>query len=150
MLLRAAHHMDDLIVNLQNLARMQTGEPILALAPTALDEVLRQAVELLGPIAEQRGARIALELAHLPSLRCDATQVLRVLSNLIGNAIRFTPAGEAITVSVGARDGEVTIAIADRGPGIPPTTSRICSSPTGRDGRSTGRWGSVWRLPAAS
>jgi signal transduction histidine kinase len=120
MLLRAAHHMDDLIVNLQNLARMQTGEPVLALAPTALDEVLRQAVELLGPIAEQRGARLALELAHLPVVRCDATQVLRVLSNLIGNAIRFTPAGQAITVSVAAGDEQVTLTIADRGPGIPP------------------------------
>ena len=119
MLVRAAHHMDELIVNLQNLARMRNGDPILSLEPTPLGDVIRQAVDLLLPLADQRGATISLQLDHPPSVRCDATQVLRVLSNLIGNAIRFTPAGEVITVSVVARDDEVTIAIADRGPGIP-------------------------------
>jgi signal transduction histidine kinase len=62
---------------------------------------------------------ISLLLDHPPHVRCDATQILRVLSNLIGNAIRFTPAGEAITVSAAAGEDDVTVSVADRGPGIP-------------------------------
>ena len=142
--------MDDLIGNLQSLARMQNGMPTLSLAVTALDGILRQAVDLLAPIAEQRRATIRLEIDHPPAVRCDAQQVLRVLSNLLGNAIRFTPPGESITVSASAADDEVTIAVLDRGPGIPPSTCGACSIRTGRVGPSTARWAWAWRSRAGS
>lgn len=128
-LMRAAHHMDDLIGNLYSLARMQNGTPPLSMAVTALDGLLRQAIDLLSPMAEQRGATIRLELDHPPAVHCDAQQVLRVLSNLLGNAIRFTPPGESITVSASASGDAVTIAILDRGPGIPPAHMRRLFDP---------------------
>jgi signal transduction histidine kinase len=128
-LMRAARHMDDLIGNLQNLARMQGGAPTLVLAVTALDGLLRHAIDLQSPMAEQRGATIRLELEPLPAVRCDAQQVLRVLSNLLGNAIRFTPPDESITVSASAADEHVTIAVADHGPGILPEHMRRLFDP---------------------
>jgi signal transduction histidine kinase len=129
MLMRAAHHMDDLIGNLHSLARLQNGMPTLDLAITSLEDLLRQAVDLVAPIAEQRGMTIRLEIDHAPAVRCDAQQVLRVLSNLLGNAIRFTPPGEVITVSSSAAGDEVTIAVVDRGPGIPPEHMRRLFDP---------------------
>ena len=52
--------------------------------------------------------------------RCDADRVLQVLSNLVGNSIKFTPAGGSITVSARAAAGQVLFAVSDTGPGIAP------------------------------
>jgi signal transduction histidine kinase len=128
-LVRAAHHLDDLITGLQDLARMRNGrEPAMKREAAPLAGLLCAAADLLAPIAEQRGARIDVRCKRdrdqMIWVACDPTQIARVLSNLLGNAIRFTPVGEAIVVSAEAtmdlNGGEVTVAVTDRGPGIPP------------------------------
>jgi two-component system sensor histidine kinase KdpD len=58
--------------------------------------------------------------AELPLLRADATQLERVFSNLIDNAVKFSPAGVPVRISAGVNAGRVTVRVADRGRGIPP------------------------------
>jgi len=58
--------------------------------------------------------------AHRESVHCDRRRAARILSNLIGNAIKFTPSGGGIVVGTRARDGEVCFTVSDTGPGIPP------------------------------
>ena len=55
----------------------------------------------------------------LPAVRADPARVLQVLSNLIGNAIKFTPAGGSITLSAARTVGPVQCSVTDTGPGIP-------------------------------
>jgi signal transduction histidine kinase len=124
-LVRAAHHLDDLISGLKDLARMRNGrEPAIRRESAPLAGLLCAAADLLAPIAEQRGARIDVRCKRnrdqMIWVACDPVQITRVLSNLIGNAIRFTPVGEAIVVTAEASEGEVTVAVTDRGPGILP------------------------------
>ena len=54
-----------------------------------------------------------------PTLEADPEQILRVLSNLLGNAIKFTPEGGTITVQAERRGDELMITVSDTGPGIP-------------------------------
>jgi two-component system sensor histidine kinase KdpD len=57
---------------------------------------------------------------ELPLVRADAAQLERVFSNLIENAIKFSPPGEPVTVSAGTSSGKLTVRVLDRGRGIPP------------------------------
>ena len=58
--------------------------------------------------------------ADLPPVRGDAARVLQVFSNLVGNAVKFTPEGGVITLSAARADNRIYCTIADTGPGIPP------------------------------
>jgi two-component system sensor histidine kinase KdpD len=68
---------------------------------------------------EQEPALLQLELGHdTPLVRGDGSQLQRVVVNLLENALKFSPAGEPVLVSVGVDDGHVEIAVEDHGPGI--------------------------------
>ncbi|HKF80607.1 MAG TPA: ATP-binding protein [Thermoleophilaceae bacterium] len=66
---------------------------------------------------------------ELPLVRVDAVQVERVFSNLINNAIKFSPPGAPVTVSGGASPAGVTVRVSDRGPGIPSSARRHVFEP---------------------
>jgi PAS domain S-box-containing protein len=74
-----------------------------------------------GDYAGRRGVPLALECAPgTPAVLADPDMLTRALTHLLVNAIRLSPAGEAVRVTAALRDGQVRIAVADRGPGIPP------------------------------
>jgi PAS domain S-box-containing protein len=100
-----------------DLARLESGEVRLETERLDLVREVRQAVELLRPIAQQRG--LALTLDTPPSLEAElhAACLNRVVNNLVGNALKFTDAG-AVTVTVVASDEAVSVAVADTGAGI--------------------------------
>jgi two-component system sensor histidine kinase KdpD len=78
--------------------------------------------DVVGRVAAALGARgeISLELpAELPLVRADAAQLERVFSNLLDNALQFSPAGRPVRVTGGAGGGSVTVRVIDEGPGIP-------------------------------
>ena len=119
---RAVTRMDNLIRDLMDATRIEHGELKVSLAPEPIDAVVQEAVELFATAAQEHG--IALESRRLadPALRvmCDRERIVQVLSNLIGNALKFTPEGGRITVSVDRKGDEVELAVADTGRGIPP------------------------------
>ncbi|PTL79813.1 sensor histidine kinase KdpD [Vitiosangium sp. GDMCC 1.1324] len=91
---RSVERMDRLIRDLLDMASLQAGGLKLDLGRHAVDDLLREGLVLLEPLAIQKG--IALR-TRLPGERswvgCDRERVFQVLSNLVGNALKFTPEG---------------------------------------------------------
>jgi signal transduction histidine kinase len=111
--------MDRLIRDLLDFAQMQFG------ALTVKREVIRtasligDAVEFLRPLAEQKQLR--LETPRNGDLRVcgDRDRILQVLSNLVGNAIKFTPESGSVTHRIGRSGDNAEFLVTDTGPGIP-------------------------------
>jgi len=81
-------------------------------------DLARDAVDMMGPIAERSG--ISLALKHMPdaTVVIDYPQMLRVLGNLIGNALKYSPEGSAITVAAREVDRMLCLVVADNGKGM--------------------------------
>lgn len=115
-----AMRMEYVIRTMLDVAAIDAGE--LALTPARCDvgELLRETAEMFGGLAASKQIRLEsiVEDAGL-AVRADRARVLQVISNLVTNALRFTPQGGQVTVSV-ERDGEARFAVVDTGPGIAP------------------------------
>lgn len=84
-----------------------------------LTEVVATVVDLYEGVAEDRGLRFVLDVVPATVLG-EPTAIVRMLANLVDNAVKFSPAGAAIDVGLG-RDGDaIRLAVRDRGPGLPP------------------------------
>jgi len=107
--------------------------------PADLGGIVARTAEMARPLAEAK--RQALEVAVEPDLeaRCDPDRIAEAIENLVGNAVKYTPAGGRIRVTAGRRDGEVFAAVADSGPGLRPEDvarlfgrfQRLSAQPTG-------------------
>jgi PAS domain S-box-containing protein len=121
-LLRIAMSNSDRLVRLINdildLERMQSGRAPLAFRPIALDELARQAIDAMQPMAD--GAQIALicDAIHV-TVEADGDRLLQVLTNLLSNAIKFSPPKSIVRVSLIKSDDGVTLSVIDQGRGIP-------------------------------
>jgi two-component system OmpR family sensor kinase/two-component system sensor histidine kinase BaeS len=113
--------LERLIEDLRLLALAEAGQ--LPLYPELVEpaDLLRAAARSFAPQAAERG--VALELAvpaDLPDLQLDPQRIAQVLGNLVGNALRHTPAGGSVCLSAVAADDAVTFAVRDSGVGIEP------------------------------
>lgn len=109
-----------LIDDLQDLSRVEAGQISLELAPQPLVPLVRQTVTALLPQAESKGVSLILApFLVSPEVLVDADRTLQIAHNLIGNAIRYTPEGGQITVSVAVSAGQAEVVVADTGIGIP-------------------------------
>jgi signal transduction histidine kinase len=83
-------------------------------------EVVREAVELMAPVAARKQVVIEVHFSgEREDVLCDRNRIEPVLQNLVDNAIHFTPAHGRIAVRVDRTGEEVSVAVADGGPGIP-------------------------------
>jgi signal transduction histidine kinase len=116
----AADELASLIDDLLEIARLQAGRVELWRTEVDLREVVTRAVRPLEPLAEARHQRLEWRLPAEPVLAsADAERLGRVLRNLVGNAQKYGREGGRIGVSVERQAGEVFLAVADDGPGIP-------------------------------
>jgi len=117
---RAAIQMGQLIKDLMDAARVDGGKLSIQPERVGIAVLLEEAEERLYPVAKARNIALEVEDAEgLPFLRADRERVHQVLSNLVGNAVKFTPEGGTVTLGV-ERDGtEARFSVADTGPGIP-------------------------------
>jgi two-component system sensor histidine kinase HydH len=89
--------------------------------------------------ARRRGLDYRLELDDGAVLVTDGDRVLQVISNLLANAVRWTPEGGTVELALARRDGEVTVTVADTGPGIrPEERERVFRAFWSGDGGGTG------------
>ncbi|MCX6394975.1 MAG: DUF4118 domain-containing protein [Propionibacteriales bacterium] len=105
-----------LVDNLLDMSRLQAGALTIDLEPVALDEVVALAVDDLG--ATSRSVRIDLA-DDLPLVLADAGLTERVLANLVGNAVRYSPAEQPPSITGSHLGDQVQVRVVDRGPGIP-------------------------------
>ena len=117
---RTGARMNRLIQDLLNVARMDTGNLSVEPAAVAADALLANAMELMQPLAAEKGlALVSAALGELPRVNADVERIGQVFSNLIGNAIKFTPAGGTITLNAERAGDQVWFSVTDTGPGIP-------------------------------
>ena len=110
----------ELIEDMLDLARIEAGRAVLKIEAVVLDDKLRDCMRAAE--GEARAKEIAVELVSADAdvvLRADRKALRRVLDNLLGNAVRYTPKGGRIELSYARSEGGVRITVADSGPGIP-------------------------------
>ncbi len=114
-----AERLDRLVSNLLDMTRIQSGALELRPQPTAVGELVEEALSMLGTSPEL--ARVKWRApAELPVVEVDRVLICQVLANLIDNAIRHGPPDTPVTISASCRpDGQVQVAVIDRGPGVP-------------------------------
>ena len=105
-------------------ARLQAGEMSLERTEVDLADVVRDAVHALEPRAAAKGITLTCTVDSVPALRADRGRVLQVLDNLVSNAVKFTPEGGSVHVSVRRDAGCVAVEVTDSGIGIPPEAQR--------------------------
>jgi PAS domain S-box-containing protein len=116
---RSSEQMNRMIQDLLDVARIESGQLPIRLARTSMRSVVNEAAALLQP--QVREENLLLDIEGVPErleIELDRERVLRVLLNLIGNAIRFTPGGGRIRVEAEILGGSVRIAVRDTGVGI--------------------------------
>ncbi|HEX8538325.1 MAG TPA: ATP-binding protein, partial [Cystobacter sp.] len=118
---RAAERMNSLIRDILDMARIEAGHFVIEPAPHPPITLMEEAIELLLPLAAQKGLRLERHgwSEPLGPVHCDRERILQVFSNLLGNAIKFTPAGGSVLVSAEPGEGTVLFSVKDTGPGIP-------------------------------
>jgi signal transduction histidine kinase len=117
---QVAKRMDALIQDLLDVSRMERGITALELAPHSADDLMAEAADTLAPLAAAHGLRLEVKGCGGALVNADAARVVQVVSNLVGNAVKFTPEGGTVTLACQAGDGEVRFSVADTGPGIEP------------------------------
>ncbi len=119
-ILREVNAMTQLVGELLELSRIESGKVPLQIVPVAVHTLIETPVERLRPQAERRGLNLTVALPDsLPPVAADAERVQRVLTNLIHNALKFTSEGGEITVRARQKDDEIHISVQDTGVGIP-------------------------------
>lgn len=109
----------NLVCNFVELGRIEGGTLSLDRRPLCLTALVREVIARQEALGAARGVTLALanddELAHVPA---DGSYMERVLTNLIGNALKFSPDGATVTVGLAQEEGCVAVSVADDGPGI--------------------------------
>lgn len=119
--LRNAHHLQDLVNDVLDLARIEAAAMGLQLDDVSPASLVENAVQIVRSLVEERGLKLHTSIApDVPDLRVDPTRIRQVLINLLNNAARFTDQG-SISVRVQQVDGQVLFAVADSGVGIAPS-----------------------------
>ncbi len=106
--------------DLSDLARINTGELQLEITPVVLSEVARAAVRELAVKAAGKSITMSVDVAgDEPPVAGDYNRLYQVISNLLGNAIKFTPEGGQVHIRVRSAPGAVVLEVQDTGIGIP-------------------------------
>jgi two-component system CheB/CheR fusion protein len=117
---RQLRQLTRLVDDLMDVSRITRGKITLQRRPLELTSVVAQAVETSRPLIEDRGHQLTM---HVPSdpvwVRGDAVRLGQVLSNLLNNAAKYTPAGGQIVFTLELRDSQAILTVADNGVGLP-------------------------------
>jgi PAS domain S-box-containing protein len=118
---QAADQIDSLIQDLLDITRLEAGRLTVDPAPEDVHKLVALSVDALRPLAEAGGVVLTAEIpASRLTVLADPDRIIQLLSNIIGNAIKFTPADGTVALSVSARNTEVEFEVADSGGGIAP------------------------------
>lgn len=112
--------MHRMVLNLLDLARLDAGTADLKMAPVDLQVMLDSIVEKFSLQAQKGGIKLILELPPgLPILVADGDRLAQVFTNLVDNALRYTPSGGSVSLQVLPSQTEMEICVSDTGSGIP-------------------------------
>ncbi|HEX9297631.1 MAG TPA: hybrid sensor histidine kinase/response regulator [Polyangiaceae bacterium] len=113
-----AHRMTMIVADLLDNVRIASGTLRLDVGLHAFEDIVAQAVDLLRPLAEQKSIEMVVRGDGSRSVACDRDRMLQVLSNLLGNALKFTPSTGRIEIEMTSLDDALVVCVRDTGPGI--------------------------------
>jgi signal transduction histidine kinase len=117
---RETLRLQSLVDNVLDFSRLEAGRHLFKFENVDLADVVRETVDGFRPRLEQQGFRIEEDVPErLPAVRADATAVSHCVLNLLDNAIKYSRERREVRVEAGVRDGDVYVAVRDRGIGIP-------------------------------
>src|SRR5256714_1394292 len=109
-------HVQDLL----DVKRMESGRLTIDANAESPSSLINDTIDMLRPLAVGSTIRLEANIEEdLPQVLADASRVQQVLSNLVGNAVKFTPRNGRVSVTAEPADGEVRFGVIDTGPGIP-------------------------------
>ena len=115
-----AGRMHRMALDLLDLARLDAGTADLKMSLVDLNALLQNILEKFAPRAQQSGIALELDIPqNLPTLVGDGDRLAQVFTNLVDNALKFTPAGGQITLSAANAGAQMEISITDSGIGVP-------------------------------
>ena len=118
-ILRAGRHLLDLIDEVLDISRIESGRMRFSLEPVSVDEVVGECLDLVGPQAGRRSVEVVPPDAEGLFVRADRQRLKQVVLNLLSNAVKFNRDGGSVTLEVATADPrQVRISVADTGPGI--------------------------------
>jgi signal transduction histidine kinase len=118
-ILLGSDRMLNLVNDLLDFARIQAGQLAIDPAPARLRPVVDEVLTSLDALAGPRGVRLHVAVPAEATGHFDADRVVQVLTNLVGNAIKFTPAGGSVVVDAAVAGDWLEVTVADTGIGIP-------------------------------
>lgn len=114
-----AKRMNSMIQDLVDSARLESGQLRLELAPLELRTFVLNVKEMMAAVANV--GRVRVEISDgLPTVMADANRLERILTNLLSNALKYSPPDTEVLVHAEQKGGEVVLSVRDHGPGIPP------------------------------
>jgi signal transduction histidine kinase len=117
-ILRAGRHLLEMINEVLDISRIEAGRLSLSPEPVDLDGLLADAVELLRPLAAQRGLAISIVVPPKTYVVADRMRLNQVFFNLLSNAVKYNRDGGMVDISISVDDRRTTINVADTGAGM--------------------------------
>jgi signal transduction histidine kinase len=129
-----------LIEDLLDVARVSSGKLRIERAPVDLRGVIEASIDVVRATAEAKHLRLALTTeGERCAMQGDAARLQQVFGNLLGNAVKFTPADGIVSVTLSAADGRATVVLEDSGIGIAPEQLPRIFEPFQQAGEASGR-----------
>lgn len=121
MIRKAAEHLNELLTEILDLAKVEAGAMPVTPEPVALAELLQSTLDFFSVTAVQKSLGLKLQLAPSApqTLLCDGLRLKQILNNLLSNALKFTLEG-GVTLEVDGTEERVNFHVVDTGPGIAP------------------------------
>jgi len=115
-----SNRLHQIIENLLDIGRMESGRGIMDLKPHSLAEIVTEATTPMESAFRDRGVNLLVELSdELPRVMVDPARIGHVFSNLLSNALKYTPPGGEVKVVAGQKGSTIEVSVEDTGSGIP-------------------------------
>jgi signal transduction histidine kinase len=119
-ILSEANRMHRLVLDLLDLARLDSGTANLDHSPLDIASLVKGVVDRMTPQARQAEVSLECEVLTVPPVLGDADRISQVFTNLVDNAIKYTPPGKPVIIRAGPVDGKAQVSFSDSGEGISP------------------------------
>ena len=127
---RSRQHLTTLVEQVLSFARIEAGKIDFQLTHVPLNEALTTVADLIAPQAERKNLRYRFDgCDDSVGVRADPERLDQIILNLLANAVKFTPTGGSISVSVDCGAESVAISVSDTGPGIPLEKQQLIFEP---------------------
>jgi signal transduction histidine kinase len=117
-------HMLSMVNEILDINRLESGRLDLAYQSVSFTSIINPVLDMQMPLAVESNMQLILDIPpDLPQIRVDAALIERVMQNLVGNAIKFTPSEGTVRIKAEVQNKHVLVSVTDSGPGIPQVVS---------------------------